>query len=164
MGMKHIEVSKKISLARTASAAELKKSLVGFLEKTIEVESLSEGDSRFKIKGTTGSPTGLTRHARVDMDISIDYREDENMARIIISGYAKAARSLIVLYSFAFLMLLLVGLLPGFYETSQEDSGAIDALFFLIFGIFIVFDVNSKLALTKEHLEAALESLDTSFG
>ncbi|MCB9990393.1 MAG: hypothetical protein H6867_03305 [Rhodospirillales bacterium] len=162
--MKHIEVSKKIDLAQPVAATDLKKALVAMLEKTIEIEKISDGDTHFNIKGTTGSPASITRHARVDLDVSISGNEKEKVARIIVSGYARAARSLIVFYSFAFFMLLLVGLLPGFYETSQEDSGAIDALFFLIFGIFIVFDVNNKLAVTREHLETALESLDTSFG
>ncbi len=162
--MKHIEVSKKIELKKPVPVTELKKTLVEYLEKTTEIEALSDGDTQFKVKGTTGSPSGITRHARLNLDISIKCEEDEKTARVIISGYAHAARSLVIFYSFSFFVLLLVGLLPGFIETSAENSGAIDALFFLIFGIFIVFDVNSKLSVTKEHLETALESLNTTFG
>ena len=162
--MKHIEVSRKLELDRAVSASELKKALIENLEKTTEIETVSDSDTMFKVKGTTGSPASITRHARIDMDISIDADEKEKVARIIISGYARAARSLVILYSFAFFALLLVGLLPGFIETSAENSGAIDALFFLIFGIFIVFDVNNKLSVTKEHFETALDSIDTAFG
>lgn len=162
--MKHIEASKKIRLERSAEPADLKKALVSHLEKTIDIETQSGDDRRFRITGTTGSPASITRHARVDLTADIDYDSKVNVARIIISGHARAARSLTLLYCFAFFILLLVGLLPGFYETSQEDSGAIDALFFLIFGIFIVFDVNNKLSVTRDHLEAALDSLDTTFG
>jgi len=162
--MKHIEVSKKIHLKQPVGGEDLKKTLVSYLEKAIGIETISDDVARFTLKGTTGSPASITRHARVNFDIDIDYDEKEKTARIIISGYARAARSLTLLYSAAFFMLLLVGLLPGFYETSQEESGAIDALFFLIFGIFIVFDVNGKLSVTKEHLETALDSLDTTYG
>lgn len=162
--MKHIEVSKKIELAKPSTPEDLKKMLMNHLEKTIDVESVTDGDSHFKFRGTTGSPASLTRHSRVEFDVSINYQKEDSLARIIISGHARAARSLIFFYSIAFFLLLLVGLLPGFYETSQEESGAIDALFFLIFGIFIVYDVNSKLALTKEHLETALQSLNTALG
>lgn len=162
--MKHIEVSKKIQLDKGVTVADLRKALVKYLEKTIEIESFSEGEARFQITGTTGSPASLTRHVRLNIEAEINYSEDSKIARIIISGYAQAAKSLIILYSFAFFLLLLVGLLPGFYETSQEESGAVDALFFLIFGIFIVYDVNTKLLMTRDHLETALNSLDTTFG
>ncbi|PJB69683.1 MAG: hypothetical protein CO093_09875 [Alphaproteobacteria bacterium CG_4_9_14_3_um_filter_47_13] len=162
--MKHIEVSKKINLGKAVAASELKKALSGYLGKSIDIEEISGEDTDFKIKGTTGYPSGLTRHARVDLNISVFCQDQDKTARVIISGYARAARSLIIFYSFAFLLLLVVGLLPGFYETGQEESGAIDALFFLIFGIFIVFDVNNKLSVTKENLETALNSLDTMFG
>ncbi len=162
--MKHIEVSKKIELAKPSTPEDLKKILMNHLEKTIDVETVTDGDSHFKFKGTTGAPASMTRHSRVEFDVSINYQKEDGLARIIISGHARAARSLVLLYSMAFFLLLLVGLLPGFYETSQEESGAIDALFFLIFGIFIVYDVNSKLALTKEHLETALQSFNTALG
>lgn len=162
--MKHIEVSSKISLHKPVSAADLKKVLIAHLEKAIDIESVSDEDSAFKIKGTTGSPASITRHARLDADVSILIDEKDKTARLIISGYARAARSLIIFYSFAFFLLLMVGLLPGFYETSQENSGTMDALFFLIFGIFIIFDVNNKLSVTKEYLETALSSLNTMFG
>lgn len=162
--MKHIEASRKIELSKDVTAGILRDAMIEHLERFIEVESITEGDSRFKIKGTTGAPTGITRHARVDLDVTINCESKDKIARILISGYARPARSLTIMYSFAFLLLLLVGLLPGFYETSQEDSGAVDALFFLIFGIFIIFDVNSKLSITKDHLETTLESLDTTFG
>lgn len=162
--MKHIEASKKIELAKVVSTADLKKSLVDYLERTLDIETISDGDTQFKIKGTTGSPVGITRHSRINLDVNIKCDEKEKIARVIISGSARAANSLVILYSFAFFVLLLVGLLPGFIETSAETSSAMDALFFLIFGIFIVFDVNSKLSVTKEHLETALESLDTMFG
>lgn len=162
--MKYIEASRKITLDQAVEPADLKKALVSYLEKTIDIETISDDEARFRITGTTGSPASITRHARVDLTIDINHSGKDKTARIIISGYARAARSLVILYCFAFFLLLLVGLLPGFYETSQEDSGAIDALFFLIFGIFIVFDVNNKLFVTRDHLEAALHSLDTTFG
>jgi len=164
MSTKHIEVSKKIKLAKPVNPADLRKSLVDYLQKAIDVETMSDGETNFRITGTTGSPSSITRHARVDLTVDINYTGKEDTARIIISGSAKAARSLVILYCFAFFLLLVVGLLPGFYETSQEESGAIDALFFLIFGIFIVFDVNNKLSVTRELLETSLDSLDTTFG
>lgn len=162
--MKHIEVSKKIVLERKASPEDFKSALVGCLERSLNIESITPEITDFKIRATTGTSSGIARHARLDLNVAISLEEKEGIARIFISGYAKSARSLVLFYSFAFFLLLVVGLLPGFYETSQEDSGAVDALFFLIFGIFIVFDVNNKLSTAKTYLETALHSLDTMFG
>ena len=160
--MKHLEVSKKISLAKKVTAEELRAALAARLEKTIDIEKISDGNEEFSISGTTGSPGGLTRHARLDLDISIKF--DGNAVRVLISGYSRTARSLMFMYWLLFFLMLMVGLLPGSIETGGDSSGAVDALVFLIFGIFIVMDVNRKLAEPQEFLQSALESLDTSFG
>ncbi len=160
--MKHLSVSKKIQLKRKASVGDVKKLLLESLEKTIELKSISEGDEDFSVQGTTGSPASMTRHAKLDLDIKIDI--DKETARVLISGYSRVAFSLVLLYSLLFSIILLVGLLPGFIETDAENSGAIDALFFLILGIFVMIDVNKKLSDPKEDLESALESIDTTFG
>ncbi len=162
--MKHIEVSRKIHLAKEVKPEELKNALVGRLEKTIEIETISDGLGEFKIMGTTGSPASLTRHARLDLDTHIFFDKKENVVRILISGFSRTARSLTILYWILFFCMLLVGLLPGSIETSAESSGAVDALVFLIFGIYIITDINKKLSEPKESLETALESLDTTFG
>lgn len=160
--MRHIEVSKKINLARKVTAEELRTALVERLEKIIDIEKLSTGMNTFSLSGTTGSPAGLTRHARLDLDVDIKF--DANTSRILISGYSRTARSLMVIYWFLFILMLLVGLLPGSIETGGDHSGAIDALVFLIFGIFIVMDVNRKLEEPAQLLETALESLNTTYG
>ena len=120
----------------------------------------NEGD--FSISGTTGSPASMTRYAKLDLNVVISL--DKNVARILISGYSRVAFSMIMLYLFLFSIILLVGLLPGFIETDAENSGAMEALFFLILGIFVMVDVNKKLADPKEDLESALEAADTIFG
>ena len=162
--MKHIEVSKKITLDRPVSAEDFKETLVDYLEKKIEIEHISGNTGNFSIQGATGAPSSLTRHAQIDVNIHIRHESEGKVARVIMSGYVRPARSLIFFYSFAFVLLLLVGLLPGFVSTSAETSGAVDALFFLIFGIFIVQDINAKMVAPREYLETVLESLNTTFG
>lgn len=78
-------------------------------------------------------------------------------------GYTQAAKSLLFCYSFLFFLVLMTGLLPGSVE-SGEGSGAMDALVFLIFGIFIFFDINKRLVEAQEYLKAVLDSLETEFG
>jgi hypothetical protein len=162
--MKHLTVSKKIELRRKASVADVRDLLISRLEKTMDIKAISDGDNEgdFSISGTTGSPASMTRYAKLDLNVVISL--DKNVARILISGYSRVAFSMIMLYLFLFSIILLVGLLPGFIETDAENSGAMDALFFLILGIFVMVDVNKKLADPKEDLESALEAADTIFG
>lgn len=159
--MKHLEVSRKIELKKNVGPEELKQSLLEKLQRTIEIESVSDGSTNFKITGTTGTPSGITRHAKVDLDVRILF--EERVARIVISGYARTARSLALFYTSSFVAFLLVGLLPGSIE-SGENSGPVDVLVFLIFGIFIIYDINRKLMEPNEFLQIALQSLDTEFG
>lgn len=160
--MKHLAVSRKIELKKEATLQEVRELLIERLEKTIEIKNITDGDNEFTLNGTTGSPASMTRHAKLDLNVAI--KMDKDVARILISGYARVAFSMILLYMFLFSIILLVGLLPGFVSTNAEESGALDALFFLILGIFVMFDVNKKLSDPKDDIEAALESLDTTFG
>lgn len=160
--MKHLAASKKIELKRKASAADLRAALVESLEDSLEISSISDGDAEFTLTGTTGSPASISRYAKLDLKVSI--KVDDETARILVSGYSRVAPSLTFLYLFLFIAILLVGLLPGFVETDADKSNAIDALFFLILGIFVIFDVNKKLAEPKEDLDASLEALNTLFG
>lgn len=160
--MKHLTVSRKIDLKRKATAKDIREALLEGLEKTVEIRSMSDGNEEFTLQGTTGSPASMTRHAKLDLNVRIDM--DKDAARILISGYSRVAISMIVLYLFLFSIILLVGLLPGFIETDAEKSNALDALFFLILGIFVMVDVNKKLADPRDDLEAVLESIDTTFG
>ena len=160
--MKHIEVSKKITLTRDVNPEMLKETLIERLEKALEIETLSGDVSRLRVTGTTGSPSGIARHSYLDINVTMAF--ENGTARIIVDGFARPARSLTFLYLILFFFLLLVGLLPGFIETNADKSSAIDALFFLILGVYLIMDVNKKLDEPREILEAALESLNTTFG
>jgi len=162
--MKHIEVSRKINLTRDVSPAELKDALLERLAKVIMIEESAGDAEQFTLSGTSGPPRSLTRHARLDLSASINYDSSEKVARIILSGYGRTARSLVVVYFVLFFALLLLGLLPGSVSTSMEESGPMDALIFLLLGVFIIFDTNKKLADLRDSLNDALASLDTAFG
>jgi hypothetical protein len=159
--MKHIEVSRKINLRKKHAAQELKASLVERLEKTMEIESIAGTDDKFTISGTTGTPSSITRHARLDLDVSV--KIDGEVAKIIFSGYARAAVSLTLFYTCFFLLFLGVGLLPGAISSGAE-SGPLDVLVFLVLGIFVLYDTNRKLSEPREYIGEALQSLDTEFG
>lgn len=160
--MKHIEASKRIKLTRDVSEDDLKRALTERLKRAFDVESVVENDKGFHVSGTTGGLDNITRHARVDLNVQLSKQNE--MCRIIIYGYSKMARSLLITYSVLFLIVLLLGLLPGSIETSGEDSGAMDTFVLMVFGIFIFFDVNKKIEEPKESLVSILDSLDTEFG
>lgn len=160
--MKHIEASKRIRLTRDISEADLKRSLMERLKRAFDVENVTENDKGFHVAGTTGGADNITRHARVDLNVQLI--KNNEICRVMIYGHTKMARSLLITYSVLFFLVLLVGLLPGSIETSGEESGAMDAFVLLVFGIFIFYDINTKVSEPKDSLNSILESLDTEFG
>ncbi len=160
--MKYLEVSKKINLTEAVSQEQLKQALIARLRRAFDVSDLREQEGSFHLRATTGGPARVMRHARVDLDVTVTKTKDA--ARVMVNGYSQVARSLIVSYCFLFLLVLLTGLLPGSISTSGEDSGAMDAMVFLVFGIFIFYDISKKLCEPKDHLQAILDSLATEYG
>ncbi len=160
--MKYIEVSKKISLTKKASQEDIKKALIERIERAFKVEKMKKTKSGFHCVGKTGALNGLVRHARVGIDAQVIKNQDT--VRVIINAQSEMAKSLLVSYTALFFLVLMAGLLPGSIETNGESSGALDALVFMIFGIFIFFDINKKLCEPKQYLEAVLASLDVEYG
>lgn len=159
--MKHIEISRKITLGRDVTAEELKKAMLGRLEHTIEIQGVKGGAEQFHISGSTGAPVSMTRYAQMDLDVII--MVEGHTARLLVNGYVRTATSLMLLYSILFFILLCVGLLPGFVDTSI-DGDAADALVFVLIGMFLIHDINRRLAEPQEQLEAVFDSLNTLFG
>lgn len=159
--MKYVEVSKKIKLGVEASEEDLKQSLITRMRRTFAVDDLRDQPHNIHVNATTGGPGRMMRHARLNLNITVVKTHDT--ARVVMYGYTQAAKSLLFCYSFLFFLVLMTGLLPGSVE-SGEGSGAMDALVFLIFGIFIFFDINKRLVEAQEYLKAVLDSLETEFG
>lgn len=160
--MKHIEASRRIRLTRDISEADLKRALQERLKRAFDVENVTETDKGFHLEGTTGGADAITRHARLDLNVQL-YKHNE-ICRILITGHSKMARSLMMTYSVLFFLVLMVGLLPGSIETNGADSEAMDTLVLLLFGIFIFYDVNTKIAEPVESLRSILDSMETEFG
>lgn len=158
--MKHLEVSRKILLAKDVSTDDLKKALLERLERSIEIENIKGSAESFHIAGTTGAPVSMTRSARLDLDVTIAL--EQGAVRILVDGYVRTALSLTILYGALFFVLLCVGLLPGFVDTSI-DGDAADALVFVLIGMFLVYDINRRLVEPQEYVAQALESLNTLF-
>ncbi|MGB4108105.1 MAG: hypothetical protein WBK55_09985 [Alphaproteobacteria bacterium] len=160
--MKYVEVSKKIKLGVEVSEEDLKQSLMTRMRRAFAVDELREQPHNLHISATSGGPGRMMRYARVDLNITVSKTKDT--ARVIMYGYTQVAKSMLFSYSFLFFLVLMTGLLPGSVATSGEDSGPLDAMVFLIFGIFIFYDINKQLHEAQEQLKAVLDSLETEFG
>jgi hypothetical protein len=159
--LKYIEVSKKIKLGVDVSEEDLKQALITRFRRTFAVDDLREQPGNIHLSATSGGPGRMMRHARVNLNVT--FVKTKDTARVIMYGYTQVAKSLLVSYSVLFFLVLLTGLLPGSVSTS-EDSGAQDALVFLIFGIFIFYDINKRLNDAQDYLKSLLDSLETEFG
>src|SRR5690606_38651629 len=104
------------------------------------IDMLQEHPGGFHLSGTTGGKRGFIRNVRATIDVRIVNKKDGNIG-IVIHGHALVAQSLMVAYTILFVMIMVVGLLPGFVETN-ESSTAADALVFLLFGIFIFYEID----------------------
>lgn len=160
--MKYLEVSKKIALTKKATQTDIKNAFLERLEKAFKVENVNKSKSGFSLIGKTGGCKSVIRHARVNVDVKVIV--DKGAAKVLVTGHSKMACSLFFSYTALFFLVLVAGLLPGSIETSGENSGAMDALVLMIFGIFIFYDINKKVSEPEKYLEAALKSLDVEYG
>jgi hypothetical protein len=160
--MKHVEVSRRIRLTRDVSEDDLRKALLERLRRSFDVNSITENDKGFHFDGTSGGMNKFMNHAHVDLNVNLV--KNNEICRVVIHGQASASRSLMVIYSVLFFIILMVGLLPGSIETNGIDSDAQDTMVLLIFGIFIFYDINNKINEPKDALVSILNSLETEFG
>lgn len=158
--MKHIEVARKIDLVRATTASDIKKTLLERLERAMTIDRVSGGEEHFEFSGTTGAPASVARFAKVDF--RTDIRIEDNSARIIISGYSRVASSMGVFYVIGFVLIMMTALLPSTADKTY-NSFAGETLVLLVLGIYIIFDINQKLAEPRELLETALQSLATTY-
>lgn len=159
MSTRYFETSTHFPVDSDVTEERLKEDFLNRMQRFSEFSSIGDSATLFDVRGTTGVPASLTRHSRIDLQNSIHIQG--GVARITVSGYVRHAKSLVVLYFFLFFIALLIGLLPGSIETSLEDSGAIDALVFLILGMYIVYDINRKLSEPQALIAQALNTLET---
>jgi uncharacterized protein YhhL (DUF1145 family) len=158
--MKHIEISKQLHLGEETPDGILKHAFLQRLQRSFKIDLLQEHATGFHIVSTTGGSRSMVRNVRVNLDVN--FINKGNKVGVLVHGYSRVAQSLMIVYTVLFLMIMVVGLLPGFVET-DDSSTAADALVFLIFGIFIFYDIDKKLQEPKENIEAALDSLNVEF-
>lgn len=159
--MKNFELSQKVNLTTGAGIHEIKHALMTILGRSFAIDTVQESPQGFHFRGTTGGKRSWVRHAQAHADINIIY--ENTCARILVHGYSTVPVSMMVGYCILFVLVLFAGLLPGSINTG-DDGTAMDALCFLIFGIFIFFDIDKKLDEPQAYLRATLDSVNVEFG
>lgn len=160
--MKYIDVSRRFKLTREAGVDDIKSSLVESLRGGFDVDKIDDTGDKIHVEATTGGCDSINRHARVTLEIKV--LKQQEYVRLLVRGTSGMARSLVITYVALFVLVLLVGLLPGSIETNGIDSNASDTLVLMLFGFFIFYDINKKVGEPAEYLESILQSLETEFG
>lgn len=154
--MQHIESSKLFTLGTAADAASIKYSLVQRMRGAFHVETVGEGDEIFML-------AAAGRHTPYNCSLNVLLKSDGQRGRIIIDGTVGVNAFTKVFYVLGFLILLVLGLFPGTIKTGGAGS-AMDVLVFLFLGIFVIYDVNKKLAEPQALIDRVLNAVATEFG
>ena len=154
--MKHIESSKLINLSGTVETAAIKNSLVERMRNIFHVETVGEGTEKFTL-------TAIGKNIPCHCVFNVVLKTDEKHARLIVDGGAEITAAAKILYTLGVLALLVLGLFPGTINTTGHGS-ATDLMVFLFLGIFILYDMNKKLAEPEQLLDRVIHAVATEFG
>lgn len=155
--MKHIESSRRITLAGTVDAAAIKYSLVERLRGAFHVEVVGEGTEHFTV-------AALGKDTPYRCALNVILKTDGKYARLMVEGETGINASTKILYSLGVLALLVLGLFPGGTINTSGQGSAMDVLVFLFLGIFVIYDINRKMAEPELLLDRVLNAVETEFG
>lgn len=122
--------------------AEVKLALTERFRRSFNIETIGNGIEKFSISFAARAHVFGAAAYRGSVDVRL--KRDGLGLRILISGETRPTRAIIALYALLVFILLLVGAIPGSFDTT--DSGdALDALLILATGIFLMHDISQKL-------------------
>lgn len=155
--MKHIESSRRIMLADATDAASIKYSLVERLRGAFHVEVVGEGTDNFTV-------AALGKDTPYRCTLNVILKTDGKYARLMIEGETGINSSTKILYALGVLALLVLGLFPGGTINTSGRGSAMDVLVFLFLGIFVIYDMNRRLAEPEILVDRILNAVETEFG
>ena len=154
--MKNIESSRLINLSGSVETSAIINSLVERLRNIFHVETVGEGTEKFTL-------TAIGKDIPCHCTFNVQLKTDSKYARLIVNGGAKITAPTKILYTLGVLALLVLGQFHGIINTSSSGSAA-DMLVFLFLGMFVLYDVNRKLAEPEQLLDRVLGAIATEFG
>lgn len=155
--MKHIESSRLIKLAGAVEPSSIKYSLVERLRGAFHVETVGEGVENFTV-------TVTGRNIPCHCTLNVLLKTDGHRARIVIDGEAEINAMTKVFYALGILALLILGLFPGSTIKTSGTGTATDVLVFLFLGVFILHDINKKVAEPEYLVDRILRAVEAEFG
>jgi hypothetical protein len=155
--MRHIESSVRIKSALPLEAAVIKQSLLTRLRAAFHVETVGEGVNQFSV-AATGKATSYV------FSLGVTLRTDDRGAGILIEGKNEVSLGMRVFYLLALLMVLGLTLLPlGGEEAKKQGDLILEAMFFLVVGGFIIYDMNKKMDEPQGIIDRLLKSVSDEF-
>jgi hypothetical protein len=143
--------------AAPADPAGVKYSLIQRLRGAFHVETVGEGVESFAVTATSKTSTYAVA-------LNVSLKCEPTRIRILMDGHNEIKMVTKVFYVLSLFMVLVLSLFSETIESSRYGGIAMNAMFFLVIGGFIIYDHGKKLAEPQEILDHILESLEAEFG
>lgn len=154
--MRHIESSILIPVKGIVDAAAVKYSLIQRLRNAFHVETVGEGNEAFAV-----SATGKTTSYVFNLNVVI--RTEEGRVRIMADGGNEVAMATRIFYLLGMLMVIGLNFFPSTQERGDSVMLLLQAMFFLVVGGFIIYDMNKKFDEPQMLLDRILKSVETEY-
>jgi hypothetical protein len=156
--MKHLEASKKIVTEALVDPVSVKYSLVQRLRSAFHVETVGEGVESFSV--SAASKTGAYAFTA-----GVSLKSEKTRIRILLEGQNNLRMGTRIFYVLSLLMVLILSLFPEAVDGARGGGGmAMNAMFFLVIGGFIIYDHSKKMDEPQAILDQILNSLEAEFG
>lgn len=155
--MKHIESSAKIATQQPVEASAVKYSLVQRMRNAFHVETVGEGTESFSISGTSKA-TSYT------FNLNVLIKSEPNRVRVIVDGQNDVSKATQIFYVLSLLAVLALSLFPGAIEDGNTGGIALEAIFFLVVGGFIIWDMHKKFEEPQQMIDRIIRSVEAEFG
>lgn len=155
--MKHIETSVSFVTQDKLETSTVKYSFVQRLRNAFHVETVGEGTENFAVSATSKATSYF-------FTLNVMIRNDHGRMRLVVDGGNEISLATRIFYVLSLLAVLALSFFPGSLDDSGAKGGiAIEAMFFLVVGGFIIYDINKKLDEPQQILDRILQSVNSEF-
>jgi hypothetical protein len=155
--MKHIEASKKIIIAGDTEVSQVKYSLMQRMRGAFNVETVGEGTESFSV-------TAIGKTGAYGFTLGIALKSDRGRIRILVDGQNALRFGTKIFYVTSLLLILLLSIFQDSLSNAPSNNIAMNAMFFLVIGGFIIFDHSKKMDEPQIIIEQILNSVEAEFG
>lgn len=154
--MKHIETSISFATQDKLETSTVKYSFVQRLRNAFHVETVGEGTENFAVSATSKATSYF-------FTLNVMIRSDHGRMRIVVDGGNEISLATRIFYVLSLLAVLALSFFPSGLDDAGVKGMAIEAMFFLVVGGFIIYDINKKLEEPQQILDRILHSVNSEF-